>query len=784
MADERDRLPILRDSSDFNGIDFVTVGPGSPPPLHVHFVNQVALGDTGPIVRISGGDRIPGVEVEPVTAADWTTDAEGSPLLRVHPLIEGDFSNYTLSLAIPKLDRFYASSQFSFKIRCPSDFDCADEEPDCLPDEGDLPPIDYTAKDYSSYRRALSEFSALRYPQWEERSEADLGMTLLESFAAIADDLSYYQDRVAAEATLDSATQRQSVISHARLVDYEPAPELAARVTVICWARGAADVAGALITARTPLGDAVPFEIGEGLDDRAPRPVDPRWNEVAPYWLDNSRRCLEPGSSELWVIDHGLGLTKGQVLVIESHVPGQPDQPRREQVRIGDEPEEWQDALFPDPGSPPTPARVTRIPFEGPTILQHDLEGAKIYGNVHPATQGRRHSETFAIARAPAEAPGSPIAFPRVGAHMEGQRRIDYRYPLGAAPLAWQPDSYGGFRPEITLRALDPAEPWEWRRSFVAAAALVAESDRVFTLDAASYRAIGRDRFHFEYDHDRGTTIRFGNGALGMLPEEECLFTVTYRAGAGADGNLAADSAFMIESPHTAVLTRVVTAFPGEGGADRETDDQVRQRAPNAFRARQFRAVRVEDYETEVERLPWVQQAGTAFRWTGSWLTVFTAVDPREGAELPLSQRMEATNLVNRRRLTGYETYVVAPRYVSIDLRIVLCARPDVYEGHVKEAVLEALGATRAPSGRAGFFFADRFTFGTPLERSRLEAALQQLPGVTGVESIEYRRRGVVPGYTDLQDTFTLAVDEVLRIDNDPDHPERGVIKVIVKGGR
>ena len=47
---------------------------------------------------------------------------------------------------------------------------------------------------------------------------------LMEVLAAMADELSYYQDRVLAESTIETATQRLSVVRHARLVDYEPAP--------------------------------------------------------------------------------------------------------------------------------------------------------------------------------------------------------------------------------------------------------------------------------------------------------------------------------------------------------------------------------------------------------------------------------------------------------------------------------------------------------------------------------------------------------------------------------
>ena len=47
-----------------------------------------------------------------------------------------------------------------------------------------MPPIDYLAKDFLSFRQALLDFSALRYPQWQERSEADFGVMFLEALSA------------------------------------------------------------------------------------------------------------------------------------------------------------------------------------------------------------------------------------------------------------------------------------------------------------------------------------------------------------------------------------------------------------------------------------------------------------------------------------------------------------------------------------------------------------------------------------------------------------------------
>ncbi|HJT55694.1 MAG TPA: baseplate J/gp47 family protein [Ktedonobacteraceae bacterium] len=82
------------------------------------------------------------------------------------------------------------------------------------------PEIDYLAKDYASFRQLMLDHLALRVPGWTERSEADLGIVLVEVLAYVADYLSYYQDAVATEAYLGTARRRPSIKRHARLLDY------------------------------------------------------------------------------------------------------------------------------------------------------------------------------------------------------------------------------------------------------------------------------------------------------------------------------------------------------------------------------------------------------------------------------------------------------------------------------------------------------------------------------------------------------------------------------------
>jgi hypothetical protein len=97
--------------------------------------------------------------------------------------------------------------------------------------------------------------------------------------------------------------------------------------------------------------------------------------------------------------------------------------------------------------------------------------------------------------------------------------------------------------------------------------------------------------------------------------------------------------------------------------------------------------------------------------------------------------------------------------------------------------VLEALFGKGGVRPKPGFFSPDNFTFGTPLERSKLESAIQAVPGVKAVEDIYVRRRGWFD-WRKFED-LTLEVDanELIRVENDANFPERGSLKLDMRGG-
>jgi len=85
-----------------------------------------------------------------------------------------------------------------------------------------LPPIDYSSRDWVSLRADLINAKRQRMPEWTSESPNDFGIVLIELFAYMGDMLSFYADRVANEAFLDTAVLRSSVYSLARMLDYRP----------------------------------------------------------------------------------------------------------------------------------------------------------------------------------------------------------------------------------------------------------------------------------------------------------------------------------------------------------------------------------------------------------------------------------------------------------------------------------------------------------------------------------------------------------------------------------
>lgn len=97
--------------------------------------------------------------------------------------------------------------------------------------------------------------------------------------------------------------------------------------------------------------------------------------------------------------------------------------------------------------------------------------------------------------------------------------------------------------------------------------------------------------------------------------------------------------------------------------------------------------------------------------------------------------------------------------------------------------MIEALFGKGGARPKPGFFDPDNFTFGTPLRRSALEAAIVAVEGVEAVTGIRIRTHGVTEFHDFEALTFEVADDRLIRVENSPLRPERGSVNLVTEGG-
>jgi hypothetical protein len=814
-----DRVALIRASTTLTGLDFVQV---SLDQLQLFvFIHHLAT-DMVPALAATLATIAPGDvtihATSQVAPAIVPVTLHTSPLLAVNGRLAlrftvampGGFGHYKLRIAHAAIDPYFNDIAFSFKANCPSDLDCKAGEPDCAPDERVDYPVDYRARDFWSFRQALIDFAAARYPDWQDRVEADFGMVPLEMLSALGDEFSYASDRIVRERVLDDATQRRSLRHLAALVDYP----VDAGSGAFAWLAFTVNANGVL-AAGTAFCDAraqIVYELGRGLvDDGKAFALTTSRNAWLPYGWDEDATCLPLGATTLTLAGHHqLALVPdpaidpvGRWVLLWSN-PSDPDKPeRRLAVRV---------IRARDTTDPLTTATITEIEWDAPTPFEIDLDALVVRANIIPATSGLTRTDSFQIGPTLAGAPVLPRALERVGANhdltdrlddatdpdeaddaLSRDRRVKFLYSLpGSAqtPLVWLPHENIGMRPEVRVTLRGSSE-WAWMLKLIGDE-VASVTDEVFTLEEGSYREVfGVDRvggrYTFaDYASDEGYTIRFGDREFGRAPADGMIFDVRFRLGGMRRADVAADTLTRFRTEfddppvRPAFVDDVTNPLAAYGGRDPETVERIRTNAPQAFRQRPLRAVRAEDYAEIAERLPWVQRAGATLRWTGSWATMFVTPDPRGEVGLSAAHRRELEATMDRVRQAGRDVKILAPRYADIDLEIRVCVAPNAYPGEVEARVLAALFSPRDPQG---FFHPDHFTFGTPLSRAALMAAIQDIGGVKAVEAMRIRRRGRFDWRA--FDEFSLSVgpDELIRVANDALLPERGAVRLIMEGG-
>ncbi|TVT45997.1 MAG: putative baseplate assembly protein [Denitromonas halophila] len=815
--------------------------------LMLRLLKPVPAGLTVENVRITGGERIrrvgiewigiasaPPAEANAAEQALFTALPEADHVLLVRTDTAGDFSTYRLQLVqglgndapLPGFDPRLSAVDFAFKVECPSDFDCAPTH-DCPQDPPPAPDINYLARDYASLRRLVIDRLTRQMPGWRDRSPADMATTLAELIAYVGDLQHYQLDAIATEAYLHTARKRSSLRRHALLVDYAMHEGCNARTWLHVEVSGAPFPlpAGLRFYTRVP---GVPARIlPDSPDERAalraaPLVFEPMHtatlridhNDFAFYTWGDARCCLPVGATAATLRGHWPELAVGDVLIFQevlgplSGVAEDADPARRHAVRLT-----AVRAL--DGGSPLADpldgTQITEIRWHAddalpfPLCLSAETDEAHgsvliedvsiVLGNNILVDHGRSIAD-----EALGSVPAARLQFPPAAGNACDRDAPEPLPPRFSPTLAEAPVTRQGTVLKTTVEhGLRRSERLPFDPDASASAALAwrtADAIPAVTLESSFGSSVEtwtarRDllasratdtHFVLETENDGSAHPRFGDDRHGRRPDTGTGFTASYRIGNGPEGNVGANAIAHVVTTEGRIVA-VTNPLPACGGVAPETGAEVRRHAPQAFRTLE-RAVTPADYAEVTQRLAGVQRAAAGLRWTGSWHTVFVTVDREGGEPVDDAFALTAVEHLDRYRMAGHDLHITDPIHVSLEIDLLVCVQPEAFRSNVRRALLDVLGSRVRADGTRGLFHPDNFSFGQTVFLSPLYAAARTVAGVASVQVTRFQRQGQ-PDPTPLADGFMpLGRLEIARLDNDPNFPEHGVLRLELHGGK
>jgi hypothetical protein len=834
-----------------SALDDIVVGEDGRT-LTVQFVGKAPAQLAERHVLIEGGRRIRGIRVVDLEVRR-PPDPRQSDTMTVLLDRQGDLSTYTLRMVRPdaadgtvrphpafdpRLDRL----EFRFRVDCPNPLDC--RTPDvCPPPKLQPPAISYLAKDYASFRQLILDRLAVVMPDWTERHVPDLGIVLVELLAYLGDELSYFQDAVAAEAYLDTARRRTSVRRHARLVDYRMHDGCNARTWVCLSTEDDRTLLPNDFFFVTSLPDRAPdgrvlrqdhpalghggYEVFEPLVRRPREPLRLRQahNKINFHTWGERQCCLPEGTTAATLLDRwtqpadpdarkpgrALRLCPGDVLVFEevrgarTGLPADADPSRRHAVRLTSvRPTQdrrsfrrWRGRRLGRAVVEIEWAREDALPFPlCLSALDPDcrlIEHVSVArGNVVLADHGRTLVQPEELGTVqPLEEPthclgeGRPAEAPL--------RSAPFRARLARGPLTFRqllPEEPPG-RATAAARLLDQeprqADAQVWLGTGVDQTGRL---EPLWTARSDLLGSSGDDRHvAVEVDDEGRAELRFGDGRLGRRPEIGDAFKALYRVGNGRAGNVGAGTITQVvlrPNATTVIGTRLWARNPiaATGGTEPETIAEVKLLAPHAFRAGLARAVTPADYAELARAVSGVQRASASIRWTGAWTEVQVAVDALGATEPPPWLLDEVERHLQPYRRLGHDLRVLAATLVPVDVGLTVCVLPSYLQAQVQAELTDVFSNRDLPGNRQGFFHPDNLTFGGGIRLSQLVAEARSVNGVESVTVDRLERHDEGPAGERQQGILPLGPLEVARVDSDPNLPEHGTVRLTMRGGR
>lgn len=247
------------------------------------------------------------------------------------------------------------------------------------------------------------------------------------------------------------------------------------------------------------------------------------------------------------------------------------------------------------------------------------------------------------------------------------------------------------------------------------------------------------------------TWVEFGDNLNGLIPGQGLIVYATYTVGAGSAGNVAEGIVGEIVNPVDGLTVPVTgdgtfTSSAMSGGADPETNDQIRANAPQIF-ATQQRAVGLDDYQAMASNVQGVTVASAVAMHSTS-ISIYALGPDYQPASTQLQQQILAYfQGPPLRTQAGATVSCAQPALIPIDVgssgnQVQLQVAPAYQQSGVLQNVQTALTALLQPP---------KITFGELLTVGQI---YQTVMAVAGVEWV------VVPVFTreDVTQTGTASI--------------------------
>lgn len=200
------------------------------------------------------------------------------------------------------------------------------------------------------------------------------------------------------------------------------------------------------------------------------------------------------------------------------------------------------------------------------------------------------------------------------------------------------------------------------------------------------------------------TWVEFGDNLNGLIPTQGLVIYATYTVGVGSAGNVAAGVVGEMVNPIDGLSVQLegdgqtFVSSQMSGGADAETNDQIRANAPQLF-ATQMRAVSPADFEAMAQNVPGVTVVSAVAAHSTS-IAIYALGPNYQPASVALQNNI--TSYFTGKTLAGVSVTVAQPTLVPIDVGssaspIQLQVLPNAIMANVVQNVITALTALFQP---------------------------------------------------------------------------------------